>query len=302
MRARRPAFTVFQLLVVIAIAALLFGLFLPAVLRLRSAAARAQSTNNLKQIALGCHNYADVNQHFPSGNDANNFSAATHLLPYIEQDNLYKQLDLGKPSDDKANAPVRGAVIKVFLNPRDPIMGVEPGVGATNYLFNAGLKPGLTDNDGLFFQDSKVKFADISDGTSNTVLAGETLKGDGGKTAKDVQRQHVVFAKDALDKLADESGVQEWKDGKMIAGNRCAAWIDGRFLQGTFNGTRMLNDVRPDVTCDGAGGLSGLRTLEDALPVAMGDGAVRMIKTTIAIDTWKALVTRNGGEVVPNDF
>src|SRR5262249_24409670 len=189
------------------------------------------------------------------------------LLPYIEQDNVYKTIDFGKSSDDKANAAPRGLIIKVFLNPGDPQMAVEPGSGATKYLFSAGSKPDLKDNDGLFFQDSKIKFADITDGTSNTLLPGETLKGDGGTKAKDVHRQHVVLDKGDLEKLTDESGVAEWKADKKIAGTRCAAWIDGRFLQGTFTATREMNDPKPDVSCEGAGGLSGLRTTEAALPV-----------------------------------
>src|SRR5262245_56155384 len=101
----RPAFTLFQLLLTLALLAFLAALLFPAVLKVRQAAARAQSTNNLKQIALACHNYHDANGHLPSGNDANNFSAAALLLPYIEQDNVFKQIDFTKPSDDKANLP-----------------------------------------------------------------------------------------------------------------------------------------------------------------------------------------------------
>src|SRR5258708_7191669 len=95
----RPAFTLFQLLLVLAF---LFALFLPALAQARIAAARASSQNNLKQIALGALNYESTFQSFPTGNDANNFSAAAYLLPYIEQDNLYKNIDFKKPVDDKA--------------------------------------------------------------------------------------------------------------------------------------------------------------------------------------------------------
>src|SRR5262245_31449579 len=234
----RRGFTLFQLLVIIAALGLLFALLLPALLKVRAAAARAQSTNNLKQIGLACHNYHDSFQALPPGNTANNFSAAAHLLPFIEQDNLFKLIDFQKPSTDPANAPVRGTLIKVFLNPRDPQMAVVEGSGATNYLFNAGSKPALKDNDGVFFLDSKIKFQEITDGTSNTLFAGETLKGDGGKKAVDVRRQHVGLEKKALEGLKDEAGVAEWKENVHIAGDRCSAWIDGRFLQGTFTGTR----------------------------------------------------------------
>src|SRR5205823_4254126 len=125
---------------------------------------------------------------------------------------------------------------------------VEDKSGATNYLFSAGSKPGLKDNDGVCYQDSLIRLpGDITDGTSNTVLAGETLKGDGGTKAVDVRRQHVALKKEALKGLKDEAGVQEFKDNKDIVGDRCARWIDGRFLQGTFTATRSINDSRPDV-------------------------------------------------------
>jgi type II secretory pathway pseudopilin PulG len=296
----RPGFTLFQLLVIIAALGLLFALLLPALLRVRAAAARAQSTNNMKQLALACHNYHSTFNTLPPGNDANNFSASAYLLPYIEQDNVFKLIDFKKPSTDPANATVRGVLIKTFLNPRDPQMAVVEGSGATNYLFCAGSKPALKDNDGVFFQDSKIKFQDILDGTSNTLMIGETLKGDGGKKAVDVRRQHVALDKKGLDNLKDEAGVAEWKENVHIAGDRCSAWIDGRFLQGTFTGTHVLNDPRPDVSCGGAGGLSGLRSLEDTVPAAICDGSVRMVNQKVALDVWKALSGRNDGIAVPN--
>src|SRR5207253_9056028 len=96
----RPAFTLFQLLLVLAFLALLFALFLPAVAKVREAASRAQSQNNLKQIGLAAHSYYDANGHFPSGNDDNNFSAVAYLLPYVEQQNIYQMIDFKKPMDD----------------------------------------------------------------------------------------------------------------------------------------------------------------------------------------------------------
>jgi type II secretory pathway pseudopilin PulG len=298
----RRGFTLFQLLVVIAFLGILLALLLPAVAKVRAAAARMQSANNLKQIAIAVHNYESVYGVFPPGNDANNFSAAAKLLPFIEQDNLYKNIDFKKPSDDKANATVRQTIIKTFLNPQDPLMSVSMDSGATNYLFNAGCKSPLADNDGVFYQDSKVKITDITDGTSNTMLAGETLKGDGGVRAMDVRRQHVLLKKEALKGLKAEAGVKEWKADKMIAANRCASWMDGRFLQGTYTATRMINDDKPDVDCGGAGGLSGLRTLQQGVYMALCDGSVRFVNVKVSLKTLQAVATRAGGEVLGSDF
>ncbi len=302
-RSPRRGLTLFQLLVVIALLLILFALLLPAIAKARVASLRIQSQNNLKQLSLGALNYESAYGHFPPGNDANNFSTATYLLPFIEQANVFQRIDLKKPVDDKANAEMRKIIVKTFLNPRDTVFNVTPDYGATNYLFNAGSKPALADNDGIFYQESKTKIADITDGTSNTVTIGETLKGDGGVKAMDVKRQYVLLKKDDLKGLKDDAGVQEFKDSKHIAGDRCASWMDGRFLQGTFTATRAVNDAKPDVSCGGLGGLSGLRSNEDGVNTAFCDASVRYINQKVKPEVWKALSTRGGGEVInPNDF
>jgi type II secretory pathway pseudopilin PulG len=297
----RRAFTLFQLLVVLAILAILIGLLLPAVQKVREAAARTQSQNNLKQIGLACHSYHDANNVFPPGVDDNHFSTSAYILPYIEQDNLYKLIDFKKSIDDKANAPARKARLKFFESPLDAVESVSPDYGPTNYLFCAGSQAALADNNGIFYLNSKVRLTDVTDGTSNTVMAGETLKGDGGARATDVRRQHVRLKKDALKGIAVQTGVKEWRENKNIAGDRGASWMDGQFLQGTWNATRGFNDTRPDVSCGGAGGLSGLRSMQSGTSVLFGDGSVRFVSGTVKFVTWQSLATRNGGEVIQDD-
>jgi prepilin-type processing-associated H-X9-DG protein len=302
MRARtRPAINLVELIVLLAILAILLGLLLPAIQKVRAAANRMSSANNLKQLALACHNFHDTNNHFPPGVDANHFSAAARLLPYIEHDALYKTIDFDKSVDDKANAEARKVRIQTFLDPRDPQETVTEDSGPTNYLFNAGSKPSLKENDGVFFEDSQITLADITDGTSNTIMIGQTLKGDGGKKAVDVRRQYVALpGKGRVKKLTDQSGVKEWQAGKDIKGDRGASWMDGRFLQGTFTATRKINDARPDVSADGGmGGLSALRTEDGGGPnVAFCDGSVHVIKSSVDLKIWQLLNSRNDGTAV----
>jgi prepilin-type processing-associated H-X9-DG protein len=204
--------------------------------------------------------------------------------------------------DDEANTFVRELVIKTFLAPMDPVMKVKDNYGPTNYLFNAGSKPDLADNDGIFYRDSKITIADITDGTSQTLFTGETLKGDGGKKAVDVRRQYVLLKAGALKEIKDDAGVEDFKDDKNIAGDRCSSWMDGRFLQGTFTGTRVLNDAKPDVSCAGDGGLSALRGLPAGVNVGFADGSVRFIGgngAAMKADLWKLLTSRNDGNPLP---
>jgi prepilin-type N-terminal cleavage/methylation domain-containing protein len=118
MRRSRHAFTLVELLVVVAILAILVGLLLPAVQRVREVAARTQCTNNLKQMGLACHNYHDAQKSFPPGYLATSaypgtppgWGWAAFLLPYAEQDNLFQQLAFTQPVQ---NAPAIQATVSL---------------------------------------------------------------------------------------------------------------------------------------------------------------------------------------------
>jgi prepilin-type N-terminal cleavage/methylation domain-containing protein/prepilin-type processing-associated H-X9-DG protein len=194
---RRPGFTLIELLVVIAIIAILIGLLVPAVQKVREAAARGQCQNNLKQIGLALHAYHDTNKAFPPGAKRDidgatgvpnpSWGWAVFTLPFLEQGNLYKILDpntrtLQQVFDDtSANGQVMlRTQLPVFICPSDPdgnpvndnrVFLTNIKVAKSNYVGNNGNAA----NDGLFAQNSTnpIKFASITDGTSNTFGVGE---------------------------------------------------------------------------------------------------------------------------------
>ena len=291
---KRSGFSTYDLLAVLVAVILLLAFLFMAVQKVREAAARISSVNNLKQIMLSLHSYNDTYGVLPPGVDDKSFSAASKLLPFIEQEQVWKSINFDKALTDEANAKARKTVIKTFLSPRDPIPSVRDDSGATNYLFN----------DQAFYRNSKMIIPrSFPDGLSNTIFIGETLKGDGKEKAEDVRRQYVLLGAAALKGVKPDSGKSYWKEGvKNIAGDRCASWMDGRFLQGTFNGKLKPNDERPDVSCGGEGGVSTLRSLDDDILLGLGDGSVRMISASrITFTTWSnALDPADGNPLGPD--
>jgi prepilin-type N-terminal cleavage/methylation domain-containing protein/prepilin-type processing-associated H-X9-DG protein len=125
---RRVGFTLIELLVVIAIIAVLIGLLLPAVQKIREVAARTQCTNNLKQIGLAAHAFENANghlpraSHFPAYGDPAPGSGLTRLLPYLEQENLFRLYDWTQPNTAAVNQPVITTRVKAYECPSAPVV------------------------------------------------------------------------------------------------------------------------------------------------------------------------------------
>jgi type II secretory pathway pseudopilin PulG len=297
---RRPAFTRLDVLLVLALLGLLLAVGVPALLRARLEAKREQSADNLKRLVLATHDYADHHERqlLPLGCDDNGFSVVAKILPYLGQEALYKRIDFSKPISDPVNEATRRTRLDFLLSPLDdqPAIGKDPtkALGPTNYLFNA-----------LVFNRHWCRPfpSGIPDGTSQTVFVAETLRGDGSTTAYDVRRQHIALpVRPPLARgssaFPDDLGVSEFKQNRNVAANRGASWMDGGHLQGTFLPGRMLNDERPDVVVGPPGkmeGLSGPRSLDDVMNVAMGDGTViPMNPRTMTYQVWYARLTPDG--------
>jgi prepilin-type N-terminal cleavage/methylation domain-containing protein/prepilin-type processing-associated H-X9-DG protein len=333
--ANRRGFTLIELLVVIAIIAVLIGLLLPAVQKVREAANRMSCSNNLKQIGLALHHYHDSHKTFPPGRNVNPvdgqgrcFSAYAYLLPYLEADNLYKQINFGKnPDTDPENAVALNQTIPYFQCPSDQHQKLQGESAVHNYPLNTGTtypvsprNPSKTPVTGVFFENSKVRFADITDGASQTVCISETVVSDGGPDVWDGVSPTTGFVLTrGNDNLFNGPELTNYATQCSGAGLKLQQTRGSRWLYGA-PGHSMYNHIRPpnDRRVDCRGGiphsnktdalwrvLSLNVTAHSRHPGGVNalfcDGHVQFISDNISLATWQALGTRNGQEVI-SDF
>jgi prepilin-type N-terminal cleavage/methylation domain-containing protein len=333
MQKRKDGFTLVELLVVIAIIGILVGLLLPAVQAAREAARRMSCSNNLKQLGLAIHNYESAHQRIPSTssdvwgagtmNVSNwrGYSAQTLILPFIEQNNLYNQLRFDQSHYDNIGTPgaltVSRNQISGFLCPSDRDHPNTTDIGWNNYGFSEGSNNGwnvsTSDANGMFERLRYRKFGDITDGLSNTLMAGEFIKGDNTDS-------RFTLISDVVAGQAFPGGwTPQYPTLALVTqyGQQCLAasathrsfagfrWIAPGFYNGTINTIAPPNWQFPAcMICSGCGqadsqGVFPTRSRHPAgVQVAMGDGSVRFIPSSVDFLTWQGIGSANGGETV----
>ena len=309
---RRAGFSLIELLVVISIIGVLVALLLPAIQSARESARRNQCQNNLKQIGAALYSYHDANLVLPPGyvsaydstdpdreDLGSGWGWASHLLPYLEQNQLYERLNFSRNIEAPENTTTRTLAVGVFFCPSDPISsGRFPvfeqdavtriaEVAGANYVGVFGLgevEDSLDDANGSFFRNSSVRFRDFLDGAHQTMVVGE--------------RSHNISRVTWAGRVTEgwSAATPTNKGGTLptpFPAEEAFIMILGPI--GTEDGNRTPNDPaahNEDYWSFHPGGVNML----------FGDGAVRFISDSIDAAIWQGLATVNGREIVGSDF
>ncbi len=335
--AARQGFTLIELLVVIAIIAILIGLLLPAVQKVREAAARAKCSNNLKQMALACHNCNDVNGRLPPM--SSNFGGAYlapllyHLLPYLEQTNVYNtavyidpfgrvgqatpgtyvNIGIRWPTWDSVNPStmswLRKSRVYSYQCPSDPSLGncLDWCNGDSSYAGNFQVFGGTNNANTwpsyanyLTVWDGMARIpATFTDGTSNTILFAEKYsRCDGGGTGGSWWMRGVLHGSQSSVGGSDDS----YPGDRLSAVFGGGIGVDGtRWAQGPGSLFQVMprNFIATNGGCYRQYASSGHTS---GMNVGLGDGSVRFLAQGISGTTWWLALLPNDGLPLPSDW
>jgi prepilin-type N-terminal cleavage/methylation domain-containing protein/prepilin-type processing-associated H-X9-DG protein len=330
---RRRGFTLIELLVVIAIIAVLIALLLPAVQAAREAARRAQCVNNLKQIGIAIHNYHSSINSLPWGDLTgywNDWSTVALLLPYLEQGPLFNSINFNSALQSSTfpgfavNLTVQGVKLNAVLCPSD-FSRLTNAQGHTNYDPNCGADPNIYNTPSIWAGPfgvlsttgwsvpgrNIVSFATITDGLSQTAAFSEKVMGIGTANAPDglkpsstyysvaqtfaTSPQAYYTACNAVG-LPIATPIQNYASGSW--------WYAGQPISSVYTHVMPPNGNNCEFDTYGYapnGALTASSRHSGGVNTLMCDGSVRFVKSTVAPQTWWALGSMAGSEVLSSD-
>jgi prepilin-type N-terminal cleavage/methylation domain-containing protein len=294
---RRSGFTLIELLVVIAIIAVLIGLLVPAVQKVREAAARSQTANNLKQCALAAHAAHDVFKKFPPhfgpyGAITNKGSFHVHLLPYLEQAPLYSQF---VPNGGSANTT---AVVPIFLSPQDATQ-VNGGAAGINHGVNLVLFTTTGTWGGTLMVTPNNVYPRLAssfpDGTSNTILLATRYMSCG--TGGSLFFPNLPNQSGAYFGITGDGNTPPAPTPAVApATTASAAGSSGGYAAGL-----PFQPAPSQANCNPTNG-TPMSFQPNLLQVALCDASVRGISSSVSLGTFQAALTPAGGEAPAADW
>jgi prepilin-type N-terminal cleavage/methylation domain-containing protein len=356
---RRRAFTLVELLVVIAIIGTLVGLLLPAVQAAREAARRSACSSNLRQLGLALFNHESALRAFPPTDVAGGFSIQARLLPFMEEAALQGLLDFRQPAFTgafNAQAPnplFRAAFatpVPVMLCPSDDAAPVQTvtvvsggpfAYGGLNYMVSYGSGNGTTydqrwPTDGIAYEGSRVRLAQITDGASKTVFMSEAIRSTGDDATQPAGQPVQFPYRKTLNGSTGVNSVRQSSPGYPAGGawagavvggviqnpdlaaiwptftgwrgantstlrGRGTCWATTGALNTLTNGYTTPNSRIPDVVIHGSGFFGPRSFHPGGAEVLFGDGAVRLLPDAIDPAVNRALHSGTGGEIAVFD-
>ena len=297
----KRGFTLIELLVVIAIIAILIALLLPAVQQAREAARRSTCKNNLKQIGLAMHNYLDTHTVLPYGwawdtgygpLTRSRESWMQQILPYVDQAPLYNKY-IQENFAYVHGSSHRYTVIPALVCPSNP--GADSG---RNFRGNYGVCSGKTNGSwvstngtGMFYRYSKTKTRDVTDGTSNTIMAGEGVVRPDGASASTPWGEVGNYWGGGCSHHGGAFNTEEPPNSPVPDCNyTCANYNMPNFPCAGYNSG--------PVSCTGSARTYARSFHVGGVHILLADGAVRFASENIDLGTWQALSTRAGQEII----
>ena len=299
------AFTLVEVLVSIAIIGILIGLLIPAVQAAREAARRSQCLGNLHQLGIALNAYLGTNGVLPPSNEGG-FSPYVALLPNLEQSPLYHAINLSLPQMGvaPANRTAHQTSVSIFLCPSDaPPTNADPW--RISYAGNRGDGVQKYGYNGAFTLAQPVAPAEFTDGLSTTAAVAEWLTGGDPESVRDLRR-NVLETPRQLTAAAEFDEFARLCSGMSLLDARLGApqtkgmdWLSGEFGMTLYNHTLMIN--QPSCT-NGSAYQQGAWTAGSQHPAGanllFADGHATLIRESTNLSVWRALGSRNGGEVL----
>jgi prepilin-type processing-associated H-X9-DG protein len=280
----------------------------------------------LKQLGIAMHHYHDVEGSFPPAYEKKvgpppydtvpsflfRWSPLAKVFPYIEQNNLYKSLDLTIPlymdtslTVTPPNVPGVAQKVAVYICPSDAQQAIDPKFGANNYVacFGSGLPTGSHDPskgpvDGIFYTDSRTRFADIVDGTSNTALMSESLQGPGGPPPSSPPPANSPLRQLFYASISPSTAMSEGvcQGATMFGTDRNSKWADGDVYCSVYDHYRTPNASAWDCISGVYSWRAARSRHANGVNLLLADGSVRFVSNNVNPGTWTAIGSRNGGE------